>query len=107
MYKRQEYNLPLTAEAYAHLREKADGKLITKRRYLIPFGKYTIELDLFSSPRPDLMLAEVEFSSEEEALAFKAPDWFGEDVTSSSKYHNKMCIRDRPVPVLRQEADGS
>ena len=73
---------------YAHLREKADGKLITKRRYLIPFGKYTIELDLFSSPRPDLMLAEVEFSSEEEALAFKAPDWFGEDVTSSSEYHN-------------------
>ena len=85
---REEYNLPLTAEAYAHLREKADGKLITKRRYLIPFGKYTIELDLFSSPRPDLMLAEVEFSSEEEALAFKAPDWFGEDVTSSSEYHN-------------------
>ena len=73
---REEYNLPLTAEAYAHLREKADGKLITKRRYLIPFGKYTIEL------------AEVEFSSEEEALAFKAPDWFGEDVTSSSEYHN-------------------
>ena len=85
---REEYNLPLTAEAYVHLREKADGKLITKRRYLIPFGKYTIELDLFSSPRPDLMLAEVEFSSEEEALAFKAPDWFGEDVTSSSEYHN-------------------
>ena len=85
---REEYNLPLTAEAYAHLREKADGKLITKRRYLIPFGKYTIELDLFSSPRPDLMLAEVEFSSEEEALAFEAPDWFGKDVTSSSEYHN-------------------
>ena len=88
MMAREEYNLPLTAEAYAHLREKADGKLITKRRYLIPFGKYTIELDLFSSPKPDLMLAEVEFSSEEEALAFKAPDWFGEDVTSSSEYHN-------------------
>ena len=29
---REEYNLPLTAEAYAHLREKADGKLITKRQ---------------------------------------------------------------------------
>ena len=85
---REEYNLPLNRQAYLHLREKADGKLITKRRYLIPFGKYTIELDLFSSPRPDLMLAEVEFSSEEEALAFKAPDWFGEDVTSSSEYHN-------------------
>lgn len=85
---REEYNLPLTAEAYHHLREKADGKLITKRRYLIPYGVRIIELDVFSSPVPDLCLAEVEFSSEEEALAFEAPDWFGEDVTNSSKYHN-------------------
>ena len=85
---REEYNLPLTAEAYAHLREKADGKLITKRRYLIPLDPYTIELDVFSSPIPDLWLAEVEFPSEEAALAFEAPDWFGEDVTRDSKYHN-------------------
>ena len=47
-----------------------------------------IELDLFSSPLPDLILAEVEFPSEEEALQFRKPDWFGEDVTSSPKYHN-------------------
>ena len=85
---REEYNLPLTADAYAHLREKADGKLITKRRYLIPLDPYTIELDVFSSPIPDLWLAEVEFPSEEAALAFDAPDWFGEDVTRDSKYHN-------------------
>ena len=85
---REEYNLPLTEEAYLHLREKTDGRLISKRRYLIPFEKYTIELDLFSSPKKGLLLAEVEFSSEEEALAFCPPDWFGEDVTGSSLYHN-------------------
>ena len=33
---REEYNLPLGAEGYAHLKEKIDGKLISKRRYLIP-----------------------------------------------------------------------
>ena len=32
---REEYNLPLTAEGYAHLRPKADGLLITKKRYLL------------------------------------------------------------------------
>ena len=85
---REEYNLPLTAEAYRHLREKTDGRLISKRRYLIPFGAYTIELDVFSSPRPGLLLAEVEFSSEEEALAFQAPGWFGKDVTDCPDYHN-------------------
>ncbi len=85
---REEYNLPLTAEAYAHLKEKVDGRLIAKRRYLIPYGKYTVELDIFSSPLPGLELAEVEFLSEEEALSFQAPDWFGEDVTESPRYHN-------------------
>lgn len=42
---REEYNLPLTKESYLHLREKIDGRLISKRRYLIPYGDYTIELD--------------------------------------------------------------
>ena len=85
---REEYNLPLTGEAYEHLKAKIDGRLISKRRYRIPYMGHTIELDLFSSPLPDLILAEVEFSSEDEALRFQAPDWFGEDVTSSVKYHN-------------------
>lgn len=85
---REEYNLPLTKESYLHLREKIDGRLISKRRYLIPYENYTIELDLFSSPKSGLLLAEVEFSSEEEALSFTPPSWFGEDVTNSSLYHN-------------------
>ena len=85
---REEYNLPLTEDAYFHLREKIDGRLISKRRYLIPLDPYTIELDVFHSPKDDLILAEVEFPSEEDALTFTPPDWFGEDVTNSSLYHN-------------------
>ena len=85
---REEYNLPLTKDAYFHLREKIDGRLISKRRYLIPLDPYTIELDVFHSPKDDLILAEVEFPSEEDALTFTPPDWFGEDVTNSSLYHN-------------------
>lgn len=86
---REEYNLPLTKEAYLHLRSKIDGKLISKTRYLIPFeGDLRIELDLFQEPFEELILIEVEFSTEEEANSFIPPDWFGEDVTYSKKYHN-------------------
>lgn len=86
---REEYNLPLTKEGYAHLREKVDGILITKTRYMIPFtGGLTIELDIFSGELSGLLLAEVEFQSEEEANRFIPPEWFGEDVTFSTKYHN-------------------
>ena len=34
--ERQEYNLPLTREAYEHLLAKIDGRLIEKKRYMIP-----------------------------------------------------------------------
>lgn len=88
---REEYNLPLTKEAYEHLKPKADGILIHKIRYCIPFQKkYTIELDVFLDALAPLILAEVEFSSREEAESFIPPDWFGEDVTFSTKYHNSV-----------------
>lgn len=85
---REEHNLPLNAEAFRHMKEKIDGILIEKCRYLIPFEKYTIELDIFEGELAPLLLAEVEFESEAEANAFVPPAWFGEDVTFSTKYHN-------------------
>lgn len=87
---REEYNLPLTKEAYLHLLEKADGIVLTKRRYCIPLDGtgLTIELDVFSGEYEGLVLAEVEFATETEARAFQAPGWFGEDVTFSGEYQN-------------------
>lgn len=89
MMVREEYNLPLTAEAYYHLKQKVDGNLISKKRYLIPLTeKLTAELDIFQDALAPLRLAEVEFSSKEEAEAFVPPAWMGEDVTFSHLYHN-------------------
>ena len=88
---REEYNLPLNRDAYEHLLQKADGIVLTKTRYLLPLPQgLTIELDVFDAPYENLRLAEVEFSSEEEANAFVPPEWFGEDVTYSKKYHNSV-----------------
>lgn len=85
---REEYNLPLTKEAYEHLIKKADGNIITKKRYLIPYLSYTIELDIFEGKFSGLVIAEVEFQTTDEAQNFKAPEWFEEDVTYDEKYHN-------------------
>ncbi len=103
MMAREEYNLPLTEEAYYHLREKADGNIISKRRYRIPLNNpgfkegfptppddYTlmIELDVFDAPFAPLTLAEVEFGSKDAANAFLPPEWFDEEVTYHKEYHN-------------------
>ena len=102
---REESNLPLNREAYYHLRSKADGRIISKKRYLIPlphpgFKKkaglpcppsdysLTIELDIFDPPFAPLVMAEVEFGSQEAAESFLPPAWFDEDVTYQEEYHN-------------------
>lgn len=103
MLARDESNLPLNEEAYYHLRAKADGIIISKKRYLIPLINpgfkegfptppedytLTIELDVFDAPLSPLILAEVEFGSREAAISFVPPDWFDEDVTYCKEYHN-------------------
>ena len=61
---------------------------------MIPLeGNLTIELDVFEGDLAPLILAEVEFSDEQSALSFTPPDWFGEDVTFSGKYHNSQLCR--------------
>ena len=90
LMSREEYNLPLTAESYEHLKEIADGNIISKTRYLIPLEKdhLVAEVDVFEKPFAPLIMAEVEFESEEQANAFEAPEWFGEEVTFDGRYHN-------------------
>lgn len=89
-----EVELSLEKESYEHLREKVDGSLISKTRYLIPFkAGRTIELDVFHGCLTGLMFAEVEFESEEEAAAFVMPDWFLEDVTFDKRYSNAFMTK--------------
>ncbi len=84
-----EYNLPITKEAFEHMLPKADGIVIRKRRYVIPLdGKLKAELDIFNAPYEGIRIVEVEFDSVSEAESFKAPDWFGEDVSEDPRFKN-------------------
>ncbi|MGN1204940.1 MAG: CYTH domain-containing protein [Lachnospiraceae bacterium] len=100
---REEHNLPLNKESYYHLLLKADGNVISKKRYLIPLlnpkfsdekmqppegYSLTIELDVFDPPFAPLIMAEVEFGSKTAAETFLPPDWFLDDVTYDPTYHN-------------------
>lgn len=92
MLAREEYNLPLNEQAFYHLLNKVDGNIISKRRYHIPYTvsekTYTIELDIFDKPFAPLIIAEVEFESEDSANAFTPPEWFDKEVTYDPSYHN-------------------
>ena len=107
---REEYNLPLNAASYYHLRKKADGNIISKTRYLIPLEKpefsvtlsaeelnvpLKVELDIFDEPFRPLIIAEVEFPTENAANAFLPPPWLEKDVTFDYHYHNSYLSQPR------------
>ena len=100
MLVREEYNLPLTKEAYEQLLKKCDGYVLRKTRYMIPAeegnpagcNRY-IELDIFHGDYEGLCYAEVEFASEEKADAYRPPAWFGREVTLEPAYSNAALSR--------------
>lgn len=95
-----EVELPLTKESYEHLRQKADGKQITKTRYLIPYEGYRIELDVFHGDYEGFYLAEVEFETEEQSTRFLPPEWFGKDISGDYHYTNSyLSSREAHFPI--------
>lgn len=101
LLSREEYNLPLTAEAFEHLLPKCDGRLISKTRYRLPVpGRpdLTAELDVFHGDLSGLVLLETEFASVEDAASFRAPDWFGREVTGDPHYQNSYLSKGGSVP---------
>ena len=92
---REEYNLPLTEEAYRKLILKADGVVISKDRYNVPIennyeDSYDLiaQVDIFHGRHEGLSMVEVEFDTLEEEQAFIPPDWFGAEVTENYEYSN-------------------
>ena len=89
MLARQEVELPLTPSAYEHLKEKADGTVISKKRYILPLTDILkIELDIFEGMLEGFIMAEVEFPTLEDANHFIPPEWFVKDVTFDHHFHN-------------------
>lgn len=64
--------------------------IVEKTRYYLPYGKNVIELDIYKGKHEGLIVAEVEFATESDALEFKVPQWFGKDITSDKSYKNMM-----------------
>lgn len=87
---REEIEHAISVETYAQLTKGVF--LFIKYRYLIPWKKLTLELNLFQDKfgKTFLALAEVEFPSKENALSFQAPEFFGQDVTEDTAYNSQL-----------------
>jgi adenylate cyclase len=86
---RGEAEVGLDREAFDRLWPLTEGRRLRKRRHLIPDAALTIELDVYEGELEGLIVAEVEFRTEEEARSFEPPEWLGEDVTGDRRYLNQ------------------
>lgn len=84
-----EIELPLSVEAYEHLKTKIDGRVIYKTRTIIPLEDgLKVEVDRFKDFFDGVCFAEIEFNSEEQANTYKIPSWLGEDISIQERVKN-------------------
>ncbi|HSX35703.1 MAG TPA: hypothetical protein VLH84_02090 [Patescibacteria group bacterium] len=75
---REETERLLEPEEFEERWPNTDGWRITKTRLLVPVGSHTYEVDLLGD---DLVIAEVECASAEEADALAVAKWCGPEIT--------------------------
>jgi CYTH domain-containing protein len=85
---RSEHEITITRDQFEALWPATAGRRLEKRRYRMPAGDLTFEVDVFEGDLRGLVLVEVEFESEAAATAFVPPVWFGTEVTDDPAYTN-------------------
>ena len=94
---RKEVEVGIGEKAFRSLWPLTEGMRVEKTRHEIPYGGLVIELDVFSGPLAGLVIAEVEFASEEESARFIPPEWLGREITDDVRYSNRhLALYGRP-----------
>lgn len=86
---RDEAEIELDPDSFDALWPLTEGRRLHKRRHLVPQGDLRIEVDIYEGGLEGLVVAEIEFPSEEAARGFDPPDWVGEEVTGDRRYLNE------------------
>jgi adenylate cyclase len=85
---REEREIKLSPKQFAALWPGTAGRRLRKVRYEIPWDNVMIEIDIYRGRHAGLVVAEVEFPDTASCRRFKAPWWFGREVTGEKRYSN-------------------
>jgi adenylate cyclase len=93
---RAEYEYDVPMEDARELLDMSRPHVVEKRRYEVPFGGLTWEIDVFEGRHDGLVIAEVELEREDHELDL--PDWVGTEVTEDDRYYNASLSRNDGIP---------
>lgn len=109
---RREVTIPLSADQFEQLWALTEGRRIRKRRRVASLNhqaevdvEVEVEVDEFDGALSGLVIAEVEFASQDDSRAFQPPDWFGREVTDDDRYRNAALAQRSSVPPTPDPAD--
>lgn len=100
---REEIEMVIPKAMYDGLWDQTKGRRIQKIRYEIPYGKNTLQLDIYTGKLEGFQTVEVEFESIDECDNFISPEWFGAEITEISQFTNKqLAVNGIPKKLLKQ-----
>jgi adenylate cyclase len=85
---REEREIKLGPKQFTALWPATVGRRVYKLRYEMPWKNFLIEIDIYRRKHKGLVVAEVEFPDRTACRKFKAPAWFGREVTGNKRYSN-------------------
>jgi adenylate cyclase len=88
---KEKLDLEINESTYLQLLKNTNKKPIIKTRYKTKYDKHYILIDYFLDM--NLIIAEIEFKNEQDALDFCPPKWFSKEVTDDDKYKNQYLWR--------------
>ena len=89
---RAEFEYPIPVEdAVAFLSAFCSKPVILKRRWYVPFGGFTWEIDEFAGQNEGLVVAEIELDAPDRE--FPIPPWLGREVSHEPRFRNSRLVR--------------
>jgi adenylate cyclase len=95
---RSEWEGQIGDDLFEALWPLTEGRRIEKTRYRVQDGDATIEVDEYRGRLAGLLVAEVEFDSQQAGERFDPPDWIGREVSGDPAYTNRA-LAERAAPL--------
>lgn len=96
---RDEWEVELTADQWETLWPATTTARVEKSRGHLAVDDAIAVVDVFHGDLAGLVLAEVEFRTEQDARAFVPPAWMAHDVTDDPRYGNRsLAVAGLPAP---------
>ncbi|WP_258881412.1 CYTH domain-containing protein [Paenibacillus sp. sptzw28] len=102
---REEIEYSISESIYGQVIGAFRAVPLSKTRVTALWGETVIEIDSYD--QVELIVAEVEFGSVEEARLFAAPEWFGADISDNRQYSNKTVWRELQKQSQSSDAEAA